>query len=323
MTKPKVFVARRIPDAGLHLVQQSCDAEVWHGSLPPTRDELLHAVRGCDGLLSLLTDTIDASVFDAAGPQLKVVSNMAVGYNNIDIDEARSRGIRVGNTPGVLTEATADLAVTLLLAAARCIREGMENVKKEEWVNWEPMRFIGQDLTGKTVGIVGMGRIGFATALRLHRGWKMDILYCSRTPKPLADEKLGAKRVDLKTLLAESDFVSVHTDLNSETVGMFNADAFQRMKSTAVFVNTSRGGVQVHADLHHALRTGMIFAAGLDVTEPEPPDFTDPLLALPNCIVLPHIGSATVSARNGMASIAAHNLICGLLDEPMPHEVVS
>ncbi|NND70538.1 MAG: D-glycerate dehydrogenase [Rhodothermales bacterium] len=322
MLKPKVFVARRIPAAGLDRVIAECDADVWQDPMPPSREVILDKVRGCDGILSLLTDTMDAAVFDAAGPGLKVVSNMAVGYNNINTSDAFDRGIRIGNTPGVLTEATADMAVTLLLAAARCLREGIENVSARQWKNWEPLGFIGQDLGGKTIGIVGMGRIGLATAERLHRGWGMKVVYASRTAKPDAEHRVSAVRLSLDALLEQSDFVSVHTDLNESTLEMFDASAFKAMKSTAVFVNTSRGGIHVSEDLHDALVSGEIFAAGLDVTNPEPPSSDDPLLDLPNCVVAPHIGSATVSARNGMASIAAANLIAGVRGENLPHEVI-
>lgn len=305
---------------GLEKVLKECDAEVWTDAMPPSREVILDKVRGCDGILSLLTDKMDADVFDVAGPQLKVVSNMAVGYNNINVPDAMSRGIKVGNTPGVLTEATADMAVTLLLSAARCLREGLINVSSRQWKNWEPLGFIGQDLEGKTLGIVGMGRIGLATAQRFYRGWGMKVIYTSRSDKPEADAVDG-RRVEFDTLLAESDFVSVHTDLNDTTRDMFDATAFSKMKDTAVFVNTARGGVHVSKDLHDALVNGEIFAAGLDVTNPEPPLIDDPLLDLPNCVIAPHIGSATVSARNGMASIAADNLIAGVYGKPLRHEV--
>ncbi len=321
--KPKVFVARRIPSIGLDRIVETCDATVWQDPMPPSREVILEKVKGCDGILSLLTDTMDAEVFDAAGPQLKVVSNMAVGYNNINIPDATSRGIKVGNTPGVLTEATADMAVTLLLSAARCLREGIENVAAGEWKNWEPLGFIGQDIEGKTLGIVGMGRIGLATAQRMYRGWGMKILYSSRSNKSEAEETVRAKRVDFDTLLAQSDFVSVHTDLNESTRHLFNIDAFRKMKPTAVFVNTARGGIHLHPDLYDALTSGEIFSAGLDVTNPEPPLKDDPLLTLSNCIVAPHIGSATVSARNGMSSISADNLIAGVYGKPLRHEVTA
>lgn len=317
----KVFVARNIPAAGLDRIRELTDCTVWPDRLPPSPGVLIENSIGCHGVLTLLSDRIDAAFFDAVGPQLKVISNFAVGYNNIDFEEATRRGIAVGNTPGVLTDSTADTALALLLAAARCVREGIENVSRREWLTWEPMGFIGQDLVGKTIGIVGMGRIGHATGKRLHFGWGMNVLYTSRTDKPDADNELGATRVSLEQLLAESDFVSVHTDLNAETTRMFGASEFAAMKSNAVFVNTARGGVVDEAALHSALTTGQIFAAGLDVTDPEPLTGDSPLRELANCVILPHIASGTVASRNAMAEIAADNLLAGLAGRPMRHQV--
>ena len=317
-TKPRVFVTRNIPDAGLEIVQDACDAEIWTEPLPPSRDVLLEKIAGCDGVLSLLTERVDAEFFDAAGPGLAVVSNYAVGFNNIDVPEATRRGIRVGNTPGVLTDATADMAFTLLISAARRIVEAADYVRDGAWKTWEPRGHIGLDLCGKTIGIVGMGRIGFAMARRCHRGWDMPVLYHDQYTNEAAESELEARQVDLETLLAESDFVSVHVDLNESTTGMFNARAFEMMKTTAVFINSARGPLHVSSDLHDALQNGQIFAAGLDVTDPEPPAADDPLLSLPNCLVVPHIASATIASRNGMAEIAANNLLAGLASEPLP-----
>ena len=313
----KVFVTRKIPAVGLRRIQEACDADVWPDALPPPREELLRRVAGCHGLLTLLTDTVDAELMDAAGPQLKVISNFAVGYNNIDVAEATRRGIRVGNTPGVLTEATADMAFALMIAAARRIKEAQQYIEQGHWKTWEPEGHIGMDLWQRTVGIVGMGRIGYALARRCYGGWQMRVLYYDRLPNETAERELKAQRVDWDTLLAESDFVSVHADLNETTRGMFNAEAFRKMKRTAVFVNTARGPLHVQKDLYQALRDGVIFAAGLDVTDPEPLPPDDPLLSLPNCIVVPHIASATVSSRNGMAEIAADNLLLGLQGKPL------
>jgi glyoxylate reductase len=313
----RVFVARRIPAAGLDRSAAACQAEIWEQPLPPPRDVLLEKVAGCHGVVTLLTDTVDAQLMDAAGSQLRVISNFAVGYNNIDIAEATRRDIRVGNTPDVLTEATADMAFALLISAARRIVEGQRYVHDGRWKTWEPLGHIGQDLSGKTIGIVGMGRIGFALARRCFGGWQMRVLYHDRQPCERADRELAARQVDFQTLLAESDFVSVHTDLNDATRGMFDAAAFARMKPSAVFVNTARGPIHNQRDLYYALRDGRIFAAGLDVTDPEPPDADDPLLRLPNCVVAPHIASATVSSRSGMAEIAADNLLAGLRGAPL------
>jgi glyoxylate reductase len=249
------------------------------------------------------------------------VSNFAVGVNNIDLAAAAGRNVRVGNTPGVLTEATADIAVTLLLAAARRLGESTIDAKEGRWKTWDPLGWLGQDLVGRTLGIVGMGRIGFATAKRLHHGWGMRILYTARSPKPEADRDLKATSVDLDTLLRESDYVSVHTDLNAETKGLFKAEAFGKMKRTAVFVNTSRGPVVDQGALAAALRDGTIFAAGLDVTDPEPLPPDHQLFQLPNCVIAPHIASATVHTRNEMARICAENLIAGLSGTPMTSQV--
>jgi glyoxylate reductase len=316
-SRPRVFVTRRIPEAGLDRILAACDAEVWPDPAPPPRDALLERIDGCDGVLTLLTDKVDVQFLDAAGPQLKVISNFAVGFNNVDVAAATARGIRVGNTPGVLTEATADLAFALLIAAARRIVEGAEYVRSGQWRTWEPLGYIGQDLGERTLGIVGMGRIGFALARRCHRGWDMRILYHDRVPNEQAERELGARRVDFDTLLAQSDFVSVHTDLNGETHGLFNAAAFAKMKRTAIFINSARGPIHNQRDLAAALQNGTIFAAGLDVTDPEPIAPDDPLIRLPNCVLVPHIGSATVSSRNGMAEIAADNLLAGLRGQPL------
>jgi glyoxylate reductase len=316
MTKPKVFVTRLIPEAGLAKVRGFCDTDVWDDPLPPTTDVLRERVADCEGLLSLLTERIDAALMDAA-PRLKVISNYAVGFNNIDVAAATERGIAVGNTPGVLTDATADMAFALLISAARRIVESQRYAASGRWKTWEPLGHIGQDLVGRTLGVVGMGRIGLALAKRCHAGWGMRVLYHDPRANTEAERDLAALRVPLDELLAESDFISVHADLNATTRGMFNAATFRKMKPTAVFVNTSRGPLVVEADLAEALGKGLIFAAGLDVTDPEPPLRDSPLLSLPNCIVAPHIASATVNSRNAMAEIAAENLIAGLKGEAL------
>jgi glyoxylate reductase len=316
MAKRKVFVTRVIPAAGLDRVREACDAEVWTEQLPPSPDVLRQKLAGCDGVLSLLTDRFDAAVMDSL-PRLRVIANYAVGFNNIDVKAATDRGICVGNTPGVLTDATADMAFCLLIAAARRVVEGHNYMLAGKWKTWEPLGHIGQDLVRKTLGIVGMGRIGFALAQRCRAGWNMNVLYHDVHRSEKAEKEFGARQVDFDTLLAQSDFVSVHTDLNESTRGMFNAAAFRKMKPTAVFVNTARGPVMNQGDLADALRNGVIFSAGLDVTDPEPPSMDDPLLTLPNVVIAPHIASATVATRNGMADIAADNLILGLEGKPL------
>jgi glyoxylate reductase len=319
---PRVFIARAIPAVGLEAIRAVCDVDLWPERLPPSPEILRQRVAGCAGIVALLTDRIDASVLDAAGPQLKVVSNFAVGVNNIDLAACRDRGVKVGNTPGVLTEATADIAVTLLLAAARRLGESRDDAKAGRWLTWEPLGWLGADLAGRTLGIVGMGRIGYATAKRLHHGWGMNVIYTARTNKPDADRDLKAKRVSFDDLLATADFVSVHVDLNPQTVGLFGASQFAKMKPTAVFVNTARGPHVDQAALANALRSGQIFAAGLDVTDPEPLPPTHELYALPNCVIAPHIASATTDTRNAMAKLCATNLLAGVRGEPLPNRVV-
>jgi glyoxylate reductase len=309
--KPRVFVSRRIPELGLKMIAARCEMEVWPEQLPPSYEVLRGKINECNGLVSLLTDRIDGPLLDAA-PLLKVVSNFAVGFNNIDIPAATKRGIAVGNTPGVLTDATADMALTLLMAAARRLVEGVDDAKAGRWKTWEPVGWLGQDVAGRTLGIIGMGRIGYAVAKRCRFGWDMRVVYSDVQPNAKAEGELGAQRVGLNELLRESDFVSVHTDLNSETKGMFGADKFAQMKRTAVFINTARGPLVDQKALADALRSGTIFAAGLDVTDPEPLPPDHELYKLPNCVIAPHIASATVQTRNEMARICAENLIAGL-----------
>jgi glyoxylate reductase len=315
--KPKVFVTRVLPEKGLGLIQQVSDAEVWPGPLPPPAAVLKQKIADCEGLVALLTDRIDSSLLDEA-PGLKVISNFAVGFNNIDIPAASARGIAVGNTPGVLTDATADMAFCLLIGAARRLVEGQQYSQAGKWKTWEPLGHLGQDLFGRTIGIVGMGRIGFAVARRCRLGWDMKVLYHDVHPSAKAESELAATRVDFDTLLQGADFVSLHTDLNDQTRGMMGAAQFKKMKPTAILINTARGPLVDQQALAEALKTGTIFAAGLDVTDPEPPTTNDPLLALPNCIVAPHIASATVQTRNAMAEICARNLIAGLTGQRLP-----
>jgi glyoxylate reductase len=315
--KSKVFVTRVIPDAGLTLIKQHCEAEIWTDPLPPPYAVIPQKIANCEGLVALLTDKIDAALLEAA-PRLKVVSNFAVGFNNIDVPAATARGIAVGNTPGVLTDATADMAFCLLIAAARRVVEGHAYTSAGKWKTWEPLGHLGQDLAGRTLGIVGMGRIGYAMAQRCRGGWGMQILYYDVYKSEKAERELGAKQVDFDTLLREADFISVHTDLNEKTRGMFGAEQFKKMKPTVVFVNSARGPLVDQRALYHALKNGIIFAAGLDVIDPEPPLLDHPLLKLPNIVIAPHIASATVGTRNAMAEICAKNLIAGLTGQKLP-----
>jgi glyoxylate reductase len=318
LTKPRVLVTRIIPDEGLDPVREACEVDLWTDELPPPRDELLRRVAGVDGLLSLLTDRVDDELLDAAGDQLKVVSNFAVGFDNIDVEACTRRRIPVGNTPDVLTETTADLAFALLMAAARRIPEGIDYVRAGNWRTWGPMLLMGVDVHGATLGIVGFGRIGREMARR-GRGFGMTILYQDVHPAtPEEEAELGARRVEMDELLREADFVTLHVNLTDETHHLIDADALRAMKPTAVLVNTSRGPV-VDADaLEAALREGGIFAAGLDVTDPEPLPASHPLVQLPNCIVVPHIASASRVTRGKMAAIAAANLLAGVRGERLP-----
>ena len=321
MSRPRVFVTRVIPDEGLDRVRDACDLDLWTEELPPPREELLRRVAGVDGLLSLLTDRVDDELLDAAGPQLKVVSNFAVGFDNIDVEACTRRRIPAGNTPGVLTETTADLAFALLMAAARRIPESVDYVREGRWRTWGPMLLMGVDVHGATLGIVGFGRIGREMARR-GRGFGMRILYHDVHPASPDDEaELGARRVEMDELLRESDFVTLHVNLTEETHHLIGADALRAMKQTAVLVNTSRGPVVDSEALERALRDGEIFAAGLDVTDPEPLPADHPLVTLPNCIVVPHIASASRVTRGKMAAMAAANLLAGLGGERLPTPV--
>ena len=281
------------------------DVEVWPGPEPPSRAELLAAVADAEGLLAMLTEQIDAELLDAA-PRLRAIANYAVGYDNIDLAAARARGIAVGVTPEVLTDATADLAFALLLAGARRFPEAQAAVIGGRWGTWEPARWLGADVHGATLGIVGFGRIGRAVAKRA-AGFEMTVLATRATP--------------LEELLERSDFVSLHCPLTAETHHLIDAEALARMKPTAILINTARGGVVDQPALVAALRTGTIAGAALDVTDPEPPQSDDPLLSAPNVIVLPHIGSATVATRSKMTEIAVENLLAALDGRPMPNPV--
>lgn len=319
--RPRVFVARVIPDEGLDAVRAACDMDLWEDELPPPRDELLRRVAGCDGVLTLLTDRVDDEFLDAAGPGLRVVSNYAVGFDNVDVAACARRGIPVGNTPGVLTETTADLAFALLMAAARRLAEGDRYVRAGRWRTWGPLLLLGPDVHGATLGIVGFGRIGQAVARRA-QGFGMRILYHDVTPLP--DEgtgPLGATYVPLDALLADSDFVSLHVNLTPDTRHLIDARTLALMKPTAVLVNTSRGPVVDQAALADALERGVIWAAALDVTDPEPIPMDDRLVGRDDCLIVPHIASATRATRGRMAAMAAANLIAGVRGEPLPTQV--
>ncbi len=304
----KVFVTRRLPGDALERLGAEHDVEVWPEQLPPERDELLARAPELDGLLSLLTDPVDAELIEAA-PRLKAISNYAVGVDNIDLEAAAARGIPVGNTPDVLTDTTADLAVALMLGISRRLVEGDAYVRRGEWRTWETGLMLGHDLYGATVGIVGFGRIGQAVARRLE-GFGCEILHTT-----------GSGGLPLEELLERSDFVTLHSPLTAETRGLIGDEALARMKPTAYLVNTARGPIVDSEALGRALHGGRIAGAALDVTDPEPLPGDHPLLGAPNLLVLPHLGSATEATRARMADMAVDNLLAGLAGEPMPHSV--
>jgi len=318
MSAPKVFVTRRLPQEGIRLARREADLDIWPDDLPPTHDALLARVRGTNGLVCLLTDMIDAAVMDAAGPTLRVISQMAVGFDNIDVAAATARGIPIGNTPGVLTEATADFTWALLLAAARRLVEADAYTRAGRWKTWGPMLLLGADVGGATLGIVGLGRIGQAVAKRAG-GFGMRILYFDRQRNEAVEKALGAEYVSFENLLAESDFITIHTTYSESSHHLFGEEAFKRMKPTALLINTARGPIVDGHALYLALTTGKIAGAALDVTEPEPIEPADPLLKLDNVIIAPHIASASRSSRGRMSVMAAENLVAGLRGEKLPH----
>jgi glyoxylate reductase len=300
---PRVFVTRELPFPALDRLREAHEVDVWPERMPPGRDDLLAGAAEAEGLLSMLTDKVDAELLDAA-PKLRAVANLAVGTDNVDLEAAAARGVAVGRTPDVLTDATADLAFALLLAAARRLPQGEAAVRAGEWVTWEPAGDLGTQVTGATLGIVGWGRIGQAVARRAE-GFGMEVVHSRPTP--------------LEELLERADFVSLHVPLSPATRHLIDAAALTRMKPGAILVNTARGGVVDQAALAAALADGELAGAALDVTDPEPLPPDDPLLDAPNLLVVPHIGSATVHTRSRMADLAVDNLLAALAGEPMPH----
>jgi len=302
----KVFVTRTFPFEALERLQAEHEVDVWDDNAPPPREVLLERSAAADALLTIITEKVDAELFDAA-PSVKAVANLAVGTDNIDLDEAARRGIAIGNTPGVLTDATADIAFALLLGIARRINEGERQVRDGEWVPWYPTHMVGGDTADTTLGIVGWGRIGQAMARR-GEGFGMHVIHSSRS-----------SGIPLDELLEQADYVSLHTPLTSETRHLIGAPQLQRMKKTAYLINTARGGVVDQEALREALVAGEIAGAGLDVTTPEPLPADDPLLTAPNLLVVPHVGSATFRTRSRMADMAVDNLLAALAGKDMPH----
>ena len=319
MTKPRVFITRVIAQEALDKIAQVTEMEVWPEELPPPYEVLREKARDAEGLLTMLSDRIDANLMDTA-PGLKVVSNLAVGYDNINIAEATKRHIVVSNTPGVLTGTTADLGFTLLMAAARRVVEADKYTRKGRWKTWGPKILLGQDIHNATLGLVGLGRIGAEVAKR-GRGFNMKVLYYDVIRRSEEEERqLGVEYIpELAKLLSSADFISVHVPLLPQTRHLIGAAEFALMKPTAVFINTSRGPVVDQKALYEALKSGQIFSAGLDVSEVEPIPPDDPLLTLDNVIITPHIASASFTTRKEMAFMTAENLLAGLRGKTPPN----
>lgn len=318
--KPKVYVTRKLPEAALAAIATECEVRIWNEENVPVPEEVLYReVSEADGLLCMLTETVDRRLMEAA-PRLKMVSSMAVGYNHIDVAAASERGIRVANTPGVLTETTADLTFALLLAAARRVVEAADYLRAGAWRTWSPMQLTGQDVYGATLGLIGLGRIGEAVARRA-AGFRMNMLYHNRTRKPEAEASLGIRYADRETLLRQADFIVVLTPYTKDTHNLIDREQFALMKPNAVLVNTARGGIVNEEALYEALANNRIWAAGTDVFAAEPVSPDHPLLKLPNLIALPHIGSASIRTRTRMALLAADNLLRALRGEEPLHPV--
>ena len=318
MARPKVYITRMIPEAGIDLLRQTCDVKVNLEDRPLTRSELLENVCGQEGVIGLLTDRIDAGFLDAA-EGIKGYANYAVGFDNIDIQEATKRKVPVSNTPDVLTDATAEMAWAFLLAVARRVIESDRMMRSGAWNGWGPLQFIGGDVTGKTLGILGPGRIGTAMAL-MSKGFRMKVLYTDSSPEKtnaVLEKELGARKVDFDQLLEGSDFISIHVPLLPQTRHLFNATAFKKMRKTAYLINTARGPVIDEADLVQALKKREIAGAALDVYEFEP-EVAEGLVALDNVVMTAHTASATVSSRTNMALLAAQNLLAMLKGERPP-----
>lgn len=316
----KVYVSRHLPGAALNKLSERYTVEVWPQFMPPSAQDLQENVKGASALLCTVDDRIDAQVMDAAGPTLRVIASYAVGVNNIDLEAARERNIRVTNTPNTNAEATADLAFALLCAVGRRVVEGAQYAKSGQWQTWHPELLLGTELHKSTLGIIGMGSIGLAMIKRA-RGFSMRVLYVARSRKSRA-ESLGARRVSLEELLMFSDFVSLHAPLTPETHHLINRESLAQMKAGAVLINTARGAIVDTQALLEALQSGRLGGAGLDVTDPEPLPITHPLYQMPNVVILPHIGSAGRRTREAMAEVAVENIEAVLQGHEPPNPVV-
>lgn len=319
MSAHTILVTRKLPEEALVLLSSVGDLQVWEQEEIIPRQTLLQKVGAATALLCMVTERIDNELLTHA-PQLRIVANMAVGYDNVDVPALTQRGIIFTNTPGVLTETTADLAFSLILAIARRLGEGERIVREGRWGAWNPFAFLGRDVHHATLGIIGLGRIGAEVAKRA-RGFDMRILYTNRGRNQEAEERFGCLRVELPTLLHESDFVVVLTPLTAETRGLLSTPQFQQMKPTACLINVARGPIVDQKALYLALRDGAIAGAALDVTDPEPLPMSDPLLTLDNCFIVPHIGSASIATRTRMATLAAENIAAFLAGRRPPTPV--
>ena len=319
MGMPKILVTRRVTSSALDRLQLECQVVLWEERVPPSYDQLVQMVKDCDGLLCLLTDTIDRNLIEEAS-QLRVISTMSVGFEHIDIEACRKRKILVGHTPGVLTETTADFTMALMLSVSRRIPEALYFARSGEWKTWEPELLLGQDLHGAIVGIVGMGRIGQAVARRIY-AFGSQLLYHDLSRVKDIEEELHAEAVGLDELLSQVDIVTLHVPLTDRTYHMISHPQFETMKPSALLINTSRGPVVDTNALLQALKERKIAAAGLDVTDPEPLPPDHPLYELPNCLITPHIASAGAATRAKMAHMAVDNLLAGLHGKPLPHPV--
>ncbi|MDX6152195.1 D-glycerate dehydrogenase [Marinococcus sp. PL1-022] len=319
MTKPHVFVTRPMPHWLTEKLEQEAVVDVWDKNEAVPEEELVRRTAEADGLFCTVSEPVTRNVIEQA-PRLKIIATMAVGYNNIDLEAAEEKGVKVAHTPGILTETTADLTFALLMTAARRLPEAMDTIRQNEWGSWAPFAFTGQDIYGATLGIIGMGRIGEAVAKRAG-GFDMNILYHNRSRKREAEERTGAVYAELNELLEQADFICVLAPATPETEKLINAEAFRKMKKSAVFINTSRGTTVDEQALVDALREGEIFSAGLDVFENEPIGADHPLLSLSNVVVLPHIGSASEKTRREMADMTADHILQGLQGLPLTHEV--
>ena len=318
MSRPKVFVTRLIYQDALDRLAEETEMDVWPDEHPPPPQVLREKARDAEGVLTTIMDRVDGALLDSS-PRLKVVSQLAVGVDNIDVAEATRRGIPVGNTPGVLSKGTADLAFALLMAAARRVVESERWVRAGNWkLAFHPLHWLGSDISEATIGIVGMGKIGLEVAKRA-RGFDMKVLYYSRSRKPELEELFKMEYVDLPALLQTSDFVTLHVPITPDTHHLIGEEELAAMKPTGILINTSRGPVVDSKALYKAVKEGRIGGAALDVTDPEPLTADDPLLTLDNVVVTPHIGSASVGSRRGMSRLAADNLLAGVKGEPLPH----